>query len=122
MECALVGLATDKVVCLDYHDVIDTWTWEECCDMGVALDHADVTFGVVSYGRDHCEATLTNHTTYPMIVESNFVIFTDYRQLWSKASVYRPEGYPKTCIRMKADKGTVCSLAGGPVAARPFAV
>ena len=98
----------ESTVCLDYHGVVDTMTEEQAIDVGVRLDHLDVNFGILSYGREHSLDTFVDPATGPIVAESHFIIFTDYRKSYDDVvEVYRPRDYPDKAIRVRGDKGCV---------------
>ena len=106
------------VAMFDHHDVLDTLTWNESEQLGVALDHIEkVNTFLCSFGRSHRqEAFLEDAPWYPMVSECDGHIFTDYREGYHRTvDVYREPWMPSSCIAVSGDKGQVAQLFGKPV-------
>ena len=102
---------------LDMHDVVDTLTWTEAIDVGLAIDYSDKINGFLcSYGKDHRHEAFDRSMPFsPLINDLDGYIWPDYRQRWHDCiDVYRKPWMPFRAICIRGDNGQVAQLTGMP--------
>jgi hypothetical protein len=106
----------------DYHDVVDTCSNEEACELSSELEHL-FTYGAAvpsllcSFGKNHSLSTFcVQNSWYSLVRQFDGYVFTDYRERWSRTplSATRPPGYPSNAIRLSGDKSDISRLLNMP--------
>ena len=106
------------VALFDQHDVVDTMSFEEACDTGIALDYMEqVTSYICSFGKKYRQETFHQNMSWsPMVNECAGYIFTDYREgRHPSVDVYRESWMLPNCIGIRGDKGQAAKLLNRPV-------
>jgi hypothetical protein len=103
------------IALFDYHDVIDTLSWEEACEVAldVALDVNPVPSILCSFGWHHCLDTfIKTNAWHPLIKEMAGFVFTDDKESkWQRLRVYRDARMPQeNIIRVSGNKADVARL------------
>ena len=107
------------IALFDYHDVIDTLSVDEACEVGVALDYVNDDVNAVpsilcSFGWHHSLETFDETTEWhPFICSMDGYVFTDERESkWQRLRVYRDPRMPHAqhTIRVNGNKADVARL------------
>jgi hypothetical protein len=103
------------IALFDYHDVIDTLSWEEACEVAldVALDVNPVPSILCSFGWHHCVDTfIKTNAWHPLIKEMAGFVFTDDKESkWQRLRVYQDPRMPQeNIIRVSGNKADVARL------------
>ena len=119
----------EAAVILDYHDVVDTMSFDEAADLGTQLDSIGSTQIILcSYAKDNDRRTAVFNDTLlwaPLIHECDGYVFTDYptsrhlsvdvyQDAWMIDLARERFRDPSMCIGVRGDKGQVAALIGKP--------
>ena len=119
----------EAAVILDYHNVVDTMSFDEAADLGTQLDSIGSTQIILcSYAKDNDRRTAVFNDTLlwaPLIHECDGYVFTDYptsrhlsvdvyQDAWMIDLARERFRDPSMCIGVRGDKGQVAALIGKP--------
>ena len=117
----------EAAVILDYHDVVDTMSFDEAAELGTVLDNIGATSIILcSYGFRKREKGFDETLPWaPLIHECDGYVFTDFRVGWhASVDVYQDAWMidlarerfrdPSMCIGVRGDKGQVAALTRKP--------
>jgi hypothetical protein len=106
---------SDPTLLIDYHDVVDTLSWDEKGELAVDLEYSTGRAFLTSYGYGHSEEIVQGVATDPLLRSLDGLVFTKHREHYQRTvDVMKPEGFPDTAIQVRGDKSFVSRFLRRP--------
>ena len=72
--------SSDPTLLVDYHDVVDTLSWDEKGELAVELEYSTGRAFLTSYGYGHSEEIVQGVATDPLLRSLDGLVFTKHRE------------------------------------------